>query len=181
MTLMRRTTLLVALLLVARCASAQVPLSFRALSESTPKADSPTKRVRELRIQWSPAPGPAAPTGQTKAAPLMTVVGEKISTGTVRRERQPQLSDDQLVIVQRGSDGRALDWVMVPDPRLVRAEIPGADGRLTGKIVHRANTELLVAIPQLAAAVKLSVYQPRWTGTEFLLDLVGEVALPRSR
>ena len=180
MNAMRRTTLLVALLLVARCASAQVPLSFRTLSDSTPRATSPTNRVREMRIKWSPPPGPAAPAGQTKA-PLMVMVDEKIVTGSVRRERQPQLSEDQLVIVQRRSDGGALDWVAVPDPRIIRAEVPGADGRLTGKVVHVTDTELLVAVPQLAATVKLSVYKPRWTGTEFLLDLVGEVALPRSR
>ena len=67
------------------------------------------------------------------------------------------------------------------DQLVIRAEVPGADGRLTGKIVHIADTELLVVLTQLPATVKLSVYQPRWTGTEFLLDLVGEVALPRSR
>jgi hypothetical protein len=180
MNTLRRTTLLVALLLVARCASAQEPLSFRKLSDSTPRAVSPTNRVRELRITWSPPPAPT-PGSQAKAAPRMVVVSETSVTGVVRRERQPQLSEDQLVIVQRASDGRALDWVTAPDPRLIRAEVPGADGRLTGRIVHVADTELLVAVTQLAATVSLSVYQPRWTGTEFLLDLVGEVALTRTK
>lgn len=180
MNTMRRATLLIALLLVARCASAQEPLSFRKLSESTPKAVSPTNRVRELRIKWSPPPAPTSGS-QAKAAPRMVVVSDTSVAGVVRRERQPQLSEDQLVIVQRASDGRALDWLMTPDPRTIRAEVPGADGRLTGKIVHVADTELLVAITQLAATASLSVYQPRWTGMEFLLDLLGEVVLTRTK
>ena len=125
----------------------------------------------------TPATPPAAG-ARTAAAPSMVVVSDQSLPGAVRRERQPQLTTDQLVVVQRDPDGRALDWMMVPDPRLVRAEVPGADGRLTGRIVQRDDTELMVAVTRLPATVTLSIYQPRWTGTEYLLDLVGEVALP---
>jgi len=157
------------------------PMSFRTLMETTPQPASPTNRVRELRIRWTGATT-AQPAGQpATGAPAMVVIADDRTSGSVRRERNPQLSSDQLVVVQRSSDGRALDWVMVPDPRIVRAEVPGADGRLTGRTVLRDNTELLLTLTQLPATVSLSVYQPRWTGVEFLLDLVGEVALPRIR
>ena len=170
------------LLLVARCASAQEPLSFRTLS-LTPPAVSQANRLREVRARWPPGIeiGPTGSLAKAGATPRMLVVADEARTGTVRRERQPQLSEDQLVIVQRGADGRALDWIHVPDPRLVRAEVPGADGRLTGAIVYRADAELLVTLTHLPDAVTLSVYHPRWNGTEFLLDPVGELRLPRAR
>jgi hypothetical protein len=187
---MRMTPFILGLTLVAHCAHAGMPaqppgkaapLPFRTISEDTPQAAAINNRVRELRIRWTAAPAPASTGEQTAAVSSLVVISEQSIAGSIRRQRQPQLSADDLVIVQRRADGRAVDWTMIPNPRLVRAEVPGADGRLTGRTVLRDDVELMVMVTPATAAVTVSVYQPRWTGTEHLLDLIGEVALPRRR
>lgn len=187
---LRMTPFILALTLVAHCAHAGMPaqppgkaapLPFRTISEDTPQAAAINNRVRELRIRWTAAPTPSSTGGESTAVPSLAVVGERTIAGSIRRQRDPQLTTNDLVIVQRRADGRAVDWTIIPNPRVVRAEVPGADGRLTGRTVLRDDVELMVIVTPATAAVSVSIYQPRWTGTEHLLDLIGEVALPRTR
>jgi len=37
--------------------------------------------------------------------------------------------------------------------------------------------ELSIAIPDVEGADRVVLYQPRWTGTEYLLDVFGQVQL----
>jgi hypothetical protein len=177
----------IALQLTAVCATTQVPgrltspMSFRALSADTRQVNA--DRLREMRIRWTTSPATPAGVAATGATTAPTqsfeVVRDQAGPGVLRRERQPQITANQLVIVVRRADGAALDWRAVQNPRIVRAEVPGADGQLTGRTVEREDSELLVTVPDLADAASLSVYQPRWNGTEYLLDLIGSVPLKR--
>jgi hypothetical protein len=46
---------------------------------------------------------------------------------------------------------------------------------LQGVVLHRANAEFFVPVPDDPAITELRVYHPRWTGNTFDLDLIGTV------
>ena len=121
--------------------------------------------------------GPSgAATASTPAA--MTLLGRQAAGGARPRQRNPELSSDQLVVVAEDAAGQILDWQAIPDPRVLRAEEPGPSGELRGTVLHRATAELLVTIPSNPAIAVLRLYHPRWTPGGFVLDQVGVVQLP---
>ena len=97
--------------------------------------------------------------------------------GALPAERDPQLSTDHLVVISTDGNGRELDWRTVSDPRLVRAELPDAQGQLHGRTFTRPQADLLVDIPDDPAIAALRVYEAQWTGTEFVLKLIVTVTL----
>ena len=160
------------------CASAQAtgPRTFRSLVSAVPQAES--TQVQELRIQWTTAPGTA--TGATAAAPvsnMFTLLQARTSAGGLRRERAPELSPTQLVVVLADAEGKELDWRIVADPSIIRAEVPGPDGRLSGQIVQQASTELLVAVPGIRGAARIDIYRPVWNGRDYTLTNLGGLPL----
>ena len=160
---------------------AQRPLSFRSLTARVPQA-SATGLVTELRIQWITS---TRSNGTATSAPArihsFKLLEAKMTRGRLRRARRPELSADQLVVVVQARDGRELDWRLLGNPRIVRAEVPGPDGRLGGQILERDAVELSFAIPRMPNATSIRVYQPRWTGTEYVLDTIGDVSVVGSR
>ena len=150
-----------------------VSRSFRSLvSEVSQVRD--VQFVRELRLEWSRAGASGAGDGATQA---FTLVDERVVSGALRRERRPQLSYDRLVVVVRDSLGQELDWRIVQNPAILRAEVPGPDGRLTGRIIEFDDVELFLAIPNIATADHIQVYLPHWTGTQYMLDSLVRVPL----
>ncbi len=151
--------------------------SFRSLvSEVSQVRD--VQFVRELQLEWNRADASGAGDGGTQA---FTLVDERVVPGGLRRERRPQLSYDRLVVVVRDSLGRELDWRLIRNPAILRAEVPGPDGRLTGRVIELDAVELSIAIPNIAAADHIELYRPRWTGTEYALDSLVEVLLRNRR
>ena len=130
--------------------------------------------VRELRLEWSRVGASGAGDGPTQAVSL---VEERVVSGALRRERRPQLSYDRLVVVLRDSQGRELDWRLVRNPAILRAEAPGPDGQLTGRVIELDDVELSIAIPNIATADHIELYRPRWTGAEHMLDSLAQVPL----
>jgi hypothetical protein len=72
---------------------------------------------------------------------------------------------------------RPLVWDLIPDPTIMRAELPGPTGELTGGAVPQATSDFLVALPDDPAVTELRFYRPRWTGAVFGLDLLGTAPL----
>ena len=108
---------------------------------------------------------------------MFALLEQRVVPGALRRERFPQLSSDRLVVVVRDAAGRELDWRLVPNPGIVRADAPGPDGRLQGGTIEVDSVELSIAIPDVAGADRVYIFRPRWTGTEYLLDPFGQVRL----
>ena len=147
--------------------------SFRSLvSEVSQVRD--VQFVRELRLEWSRAGAPGDGDGTTQT---LALVDERVVLGGLRRERRPQLSYDRLVVVVRDSLGRELDWRLMPNPAILRAEVPGPDGQLTGRVIELDDVELSIAIPNIATADHIQLYRPRWTGTEYMLDSLAQVPI----
>lgn len=168
--------IVIALFTAACAAAAQtsgaVPRAFGALRDRVAQVDAGS--AQEIRIHWFVKdPRIAA----QAAADDLTVVDRRPVLGAIARERRPELAPDKLVVVLIDNDGREVDWRIIPDPRLIRGEFADADGKMNGQQLRRVETDFLVAIPDLPSIARLALYQPRWTGREFMLDLVGTVDL----
>lgn len=161
---------------VAGCASAQTRnrRPFRDLTRAVGQADA--AQTLELRIQWTAAAGQS---GQPSNS--LTVLQQKVIPGGPRRERNPQISQNHLVVVVDDGAGRELDWRLIPDPRFVRAETPDANGRLTGRVLEQTAVEFLVAIPDLRDARRIQIYQPMWNGKDYSLEPLAQVSIGAAR
>ena len=59
----------------------------------------------------------------------------------------------------------------------MRAEVPGPNGQLTGRMIELDDVELLIAVPSIVTADHIRLYQPRWTGSEYMLDSLGQIPI----
>ena len=149
------------------------PRSFHGLVSDVPRARD-VQRVRQLRIATVDAEPGAGRAAQPR---MFALLDQRVVPGALRRERFPQPSYDRLVVVVQDAAGRELDWRLVPNPSILRAEAPGPDGRLQGEIIEVDSVELSIAIPDISGADRVNIYRPRWTGAEYMLDPFGEVRL----
>lgn len=136
--------------------------------------------TQELTVQWTPypgAPGAVIAPGVRPAAAEFVLLERRAVPGDLPRPRNPQLSSDQLVAIGVDADGRELDWQLVKDPRLIRAESATADGRLSGQVLHRTDAEFLLTVPAGNSFTTIRIYEPSWTGSQYLLRYVGAIDL----
>ena len=135
----------------------------------------------EVRVRWDAYPTlPSESIVQPqrfRAASIFAVIERRRASGALPRQRAIELSADQLLIVAVDRLGRDRQRMLLPDPRLLRAEWPDATGELQGVVLHRANADFFVTVPDDPAITELRVYHPRWTGKTFDLDLLGTVQL----
>lgn len=162
---------------LATCSTAQTPgfppateRSFAELKTLVARGDS--SDGQELQLRWFAIQGAAQPASD------VTVLGRRRGTGPLPQERDPQLSEDRLVVISVDATGRELDWRLVMDPRLVRAEFPDAQGRLSGRTFQRTEVNLLVDVPNDPDIVRLRIYAPQLTNDGFVLNLLATVDLP---
>ena len=182
LTLSRLLMALATMLGTAACATAQTPPSARPFS--TLKASvaqvSNSAETRELRIQWA-VPRASGTAGRTRVSGSFTLLGQTRFSGAPRRERQPEPSVNDLVVVVQDATGRDLDWRIVPNPRLIRAETPGPDGLLSGQIIERDDVEMLLYIPDIPGTDRIQIFSPAWNGKDYTLDLLGQLTIGSAR
>jgi hypothetical protein len=166
----------VAWLAFAACSTAQTPgfppatqRSFAELRARVAPGDS--SDGQELQLRWFAIEGAARPASD------VTVLNHRRGIGPLPQERDPQLSEDRLVVISVDAIGRELDWRIVMDPRIVRAEFPDAQGRLSGRTFHRTEVNLLVDVPNNPDIVRLRIYAPQPTADGFVLNLLVTVDL----
>lgn len=158
-------------------------LSFNRLTAAVPQAPpaatGTAADAQQLTVRWTAAPGASAtPSATTPATPAGSFdVVARSSAGAMPIERYPELAADKLLIAGTDATGSILAWSLTADPRLVRAEVPGPDGVLTGRLLYRGSADLLAVLPASSSIVQGAVYQPTWTGSEWLLNLVGTFSL----
>jgi hypothetical protein len=105
------------------------------------------------------------------------VLDKKRGPGSVPSLRSVRLRPDVLFLAAIDAGQSLLSWQIIPDPRVLRSESPGADGVLTGRTVRVQNPEFTVEAPDDPAAAELRIFEPRWTGKEYELSLAGTVPL----
>lgn len=163
-------------------------LSFDRLMASVPQAppavDGNATTAQQLTVRWTAAAGsaatPAVTAGAVPADGSFQVIA-KINAGEMPIERHPELSADRLLIAGTDASGAIVAWSLTMDPRVVRAEVPGPDGRLTGRVVYRGSADLLALLPDSSSIVQGAVYQPSWNGSEWSLTLAGTFSLDGAR
>lgn len=181
-TISRLLATLAATLVAAACAAAQPMPAARAFG--TLKANvsqvSNGNLTRELRIHWT-APRASTQGASTTSPNSFKLLGQVRFSGAPRRERQPEPSANDLVIVVQDSSGNDLDWRIIPNPRLIRSEIPDRSGLLSGQLIERDEVELLVYVPDIDGAERIQIFSPVWNGREFTLDPLGQVTIGSGR
>jgi hypothetical protein len=135
----------------------------------------------EVRVHWDAYPMLPSESilepQRFHAASIFALVERRRASGAIPPQRAIELSADQLLIIAVHRLGRDRQRILLPDPRLLRAEWPDPTGELQGVVLYRANAEFFVPVPDDLAITELHVYHPRWTGNAFDLDLVGTVQL----
>ncbi len=164
-------------------ASQQAPRGFEAVAASLPNVRSVegTADGNEITIRWQAyAATSGALIAPAAAAPVNTfdVISERAAPRSPVRERHPELSDDQIVLLLADAGGRLVGWQAMSDPRIIRAESPSADGQWTGVVLHRAQADFTVNVPPSLGVVEVRICQPRWTGSEWLLEDLGSARVP---
>ena len=146
------------------------------------KLSRKTDTLLEAHVRWdapvNPPPVSALTLEQDRMEDSFTLMNLRQVLGSLPRQRSPELSSTQLLVVIIDEQGEQRGWTIIPDPRIIRAETPGPTGELSGQIIYRSRAEFLVAIPEGLRFATLKFYQPQWTGMEFSLNLLGSVSLP---
>jgi hypothetical protein len=125
----------------------------------------------------------AAEEGFTKQRPAfhrVTVKKQQRLTGRMPRHRNPELSTDQLVVAAVDARGKEITRLIVPDPRLIRAEeFDEASGEIVSSaILYRESAEFSVTLPDDQRIKSIRLYQPTWTGKAYSLEPIGDTQLP---
>ncbi len=146
--------------------------------------DTETAQALSLRLVM-PASAPSAATvgPQLKSAPApparsVSVIEQRKIQGRPQQQRSPSLSEDQLVVVGLDASEHEIARTIIPDPRLVRAEGIGPKGQMTGQKLYLEVVDFPLVLPDDPRIVAIQVFQPRWTGTDFVLELVGSTQIP---
>jgi hypothetical protein len=144
------------------------------------KDSSGDESLLEVRVHWAVDADIRSSNGpySTLSSPVgnYSLVESRLIRGPMPRQRMPELSPDQILVVATDERGEQNGWTLISDPRIIRAESPGPDGELRGQVLHLSSAEFLVPVPAGSAAA-LSFYQTFWTGKEFFLILLGALAL----
>ena len=103
------------------------------------------------------------------------------SASVVPAMRSLDLHPDQWLCVAVDRQGNLLSWSLIHDPRILRAEEPGANGLLSGQRLVRSDADFLVSIANDASASAIRIFQPRAESGSFVLDPIGEISLGPAR
>ena len=178
------------ILFAALHSPAHCALAFRELLASMPAAppavDGQETAAQELTVVLGAGTASSTILSSQSAAPPPVASGLDVrqrrrAVGGFPIERHPELSDDQLVVVGLDANGSNVSWSLARDPRVVRAEVSGPNGVLTGRKLYRGSADLVVVLPDLAQIVRGVVYQPAWNGTDWQLTPIGSFAVGGSR
>jgi hypothetical protein len=150
-------------------------------SQGIPAGDvlAPTDGIYELHVAIKQGDG----SGEAKAAPpppaatSLAVTGRQVRQVALPQQRSVDVSADQLLVVAVGPGGRARWATTVPDPTLVRAEFPDANGLLSGQVLHLPLADLLVRVPASPEITQVDIYRPAEPGGNARPQLLGSIQL----
>jgi len=146
-------------------------------------ADTPapaSRAHRELKLTWeadkAALPAPAAVQYKNAKGRVALAQASVSREGGLPRQRSAELSPTQVVVVALDAAGRMRWCGLITDPRLLRAELPGPDGELSGQVIYKESAEFVLQYPDDDAVTEVRLYHPDWDGQKFSLELVGAVA-----
>ena len=139
-------------------------------------------QTRQVSVSLEPAlPGPARPFPSLSrpGAQALAVLKQEVVPGPPPVQRNPELSEDQLVVIALDPRGVEIARVLVLDPRIIRAESVDEDGRFTASAVYYlSSAEFGVCFPDRPDLAAIRVCEPVWTGQGFWLKTIAQGRLP---
>jgi hypothetical protein len=135
---------------------------------------------REVKIHWTASTNalsdkenrPSLIGVEQESTPKSLVLEDKKRQGSLAAQRSLELSPTQVLIVAVDEKNYLKWWSIIPDPRVVRAEVQAPAGDLQSKEYYLSDLTLVVAFPDDPKIVNLQFYHPFWTGTDFELKLL---------
>jgi hypothetical protein len=110
-------------------------------------------------------------------AGILAIVDSMRRSGTLPRQRSVELSTNQLLVIAVDQNSELRWWTLLLDPRLVRAEVPGATGETGSENYYVMKVDFMVAYPDDPAIKELRFYHPVWTSEEFHLQLLSVLSI----
>jgi hypothetical protein len=139
------------------------------------------KYTNKITVQLLPLQDESSLVRLTESRPRehrLEIISQKQVLGAPQVQRNPQLSEDTLVVSALDSKGKEITRVYIADPRLLRSENVDSRGTLTSKKrLYRRSAKLIIPLPDNPEIKSIQIFQPHWTGTEFTLELIGEIQL----
>ncbi|WP_454064585.1 hypothetical protein [Candidatus Nitrospira salsa] len=115
---------------------------------------------------------------QASALQHVTIMTHRRVQGAPPKQRNPELSEQQLVVVALNVQGEEVTRVLIPDPRMIRAETVEPTGEIESRLFLKASGEYTIVLPNDSDIYSLKIFHPTWTGTEFVLEPLGETYVP---
>ena len=163
-----------------QAAQRPVPRVTRAvLTEVAAQAREPGA-LREVTIRWTAYAGATktlVPSAQAVAVNRLELLAERLVSGSLPHDRQPDFSGDQVLVVATDGAGATLSWQLLPDPRIVRAEEVGPDGILHGTVLFRTDPVFTFSLPDDLQPAAVSIFTPRATDGDWEFDLIASIPL----
>jgi hypothetical protein len=108
----------------------------------------------------------------------MDVLSSEPAASLPGRQRAPELSEDQLVVVAVDDAGNEIYRQIIIDPRLVRGELTES-GELGDRTeFYLDEVQFAVTLPDDPRITELRLFKPEWNGAEFLLNPLASSAVP---
>jgi hypothetical protein len=149
------------------------------LAEAAAQAPEPGA-VREVTIRWTAYAGATktlVPSAQAVGVNRLEVLAERVVSGSLPHDRQPDFSGDQVLVVATDGTGATLSWQLLPDPRIVRAEEVGSDGILHGTVLLRTDPIFTFSFPDGVQPAAISIFKPRANDGDWEFDLIASIPM----
>lgn len=140
-------------------------------------------KSRTFIVEMTEVLTPPVLTPNTRLSDLITtethvnIRSETVSTERPPRQRNPELSEDQLVVIGLDNAGIEIMRTLILDPRFVRSEAFGANGIVSSEKHLLTEAVFGVTLPDNERLSSIEIYQPHWNGQQYLLRLQGKATL----
>ena len=90
----------------------KIPITLFVVALSLPSPPASSQGIQQVRVRWGayPAlPADVVTAGAQEPSRLFTLLEQRKISGSLARQRNPQLSSDQIVVVAVDEEGRMVD------------------------------------------------------------------------
>ena len=140
-------------------------------------------QTRQVSVSLEPALPETVrpfPSISRPGAQALAILRQEILPGPPPVQRNPELSEDQLVVIALDPRGVEIARVFVLDPRIIRAESVDEGGRfISSAVYYLSSAEFGVCFPDRPDLAAIRVCEPVWNGQGFWLKTIAQGRLPR--
>jgi hypothetical protein len=147
------------------------------ISVLTAAGETPAQEPSARRILLNFRSSTDAVTADRSIAAIELVESRPISTGP-QQQRDPQLSPHHFVVVAVDEDDQELSRTVIADPRFVRGETTDPSGDFVSTEIVLQQAKCPLVMPDDPRMRSLRIFQPVWTGEEFVLNPIDTIDIP---